>query len=145
MTEEFLPIVKSPSWKHVLRKGRGFSIGEIKAAGMDISAATKLGIPIDKRRRTIYEENIETLKKYYEQFKNEIEKTSFPKVDKKLIEELTKIPGVNLHIARILAKKASILSVEDLINSDVEELSKKTGYSKSRIRRWISAAESISH
>jgi len=143
MTEEFLPIVKSPSWKHWLRKGKGFSIGEIKAAGINTDMAAKLGIPIDKRRKTVHEKNVENLKKYYQQFKNEIEKSSLPKVDKKVIEELTKVPGVNIHIARILAKKASILSIKDLVNSDVEELSKRTGYSKSRIRRWITAAENI--
>jgi len=143
MTEEFLPIVKSPSWKHWLRKGKGFSIGEIKAAGINTDMAAKLGIPIDKRRKTVHEKNVENLKKYYQQFKNAIEKSSLPKVDKKVIEELTKVPGVNIHIARILAKKASILSIKDLVNSDVEELSKRTGYSKSRIRRWITAAENI--
>ena len=143
MTEEFLPIVKSPSWKHGLRKGKGFSIGEIKAAGINITVAAKLGIPVDKRRKTIHEKNVETLKKYYQQFKDEIEKPLLPKADKKVIEELTKVPGVNIHIARILAKKASILSIEDLVNSNVDELSRRTGYSKSRIRRWIAAAENM--
>jgi len=145
MTEKFLPIVKSPSWRHGLRKGKGFSIGEIKAAGINIDMAIKLGIPVDKRRKTIREENVETLKKYCQEFEKELEETGLPKVDKKIVEELTKVPGINVHIARILAKKASISSIEELINSDIDELSKKTGYSKSRIRRWVSAAENIVH
>jgi len=141
LTEKFIPIVKSPSWKHGTRKGKGFSIGEIKAAEIDISMAVKLGIPIDKRRKSVYEENVETLKNYYREFTKELEVTSLPKVDKKVIEELTKVPGINIHVARILAKKASISSIEDLVNSDIDELSKKTGYSKNRIKRWISAAK----
>lgn len=140
MTEKFIPIVKSPSWKHGTRRGKGFSIGEIKAAEIDIGMAVKLGIPIDKRRKTVYAENVETLKNYYRKFTKELEVTSLPKVDKKVIEELTKVSGINIHVARILVKKASMSSIEDLVNSDIDELSKKTGYSKNRIKRWISAA-----
>jgi len=46
------------------REGKGFSAEEIKAAGLSPGEATKLGIPVDPRRRTSHEDNVETLKEY---------------------------------------------------------------------------------
>jgi len=51
------------------RIGRGFSKGELEAVGLTFKEALKLGIPIDKRRRTIHEWNIEILKGYLEKIK----------------------------------------------------------------------------
>ena len=48
------------------RIGRGFSRGELKAVGLDIKTALKLGIPVDKRRRSIHQWNIDALKQYLE-------------------------------------------------------------------------------
>ncbi len=50
-----------------VRIGRGFSIGEVKAAGINIKLAKQLNIPIDTRRKSIHEENVENLKKFLEQ------------------------------------------------------------------------------
>ncbi|MCS7364239.1 MAG: ribosomal protein L13e [archaeon GB-1867-035] len=44
--------------------GRGFSIGELKEAGLTVKEALKLGLRIDKRRKSIHEENIEIIRKY---------------------------------------------------------------------------------
>jgi len=44
------------------RKGRGFSRGELKEAGLDSKQALKLGIPIDLRRKTKRKENVKILK-----------------------------------------------------------------------------------
>ncbi len=76
-TEIPRPIVKKP----ILRKhggvdqgtriGRGFSKGELEAVGLDFEKALKLGIPVDKRRRSVHEWNIEALKKYLERIKEE--------------------------------------------------------------------------
>ncbi len=46
------------------RKGRGYSIGEIKALGLNIDEARILGIPVDERRRTVWNVNIENLKEW---------------------------------------------------------------------------------
>ncbi len=48
------------------RKGRGFSKGELEAVGLDFKKALKLGIPIDKRRRSKHDVNIQILKEYLE-------------------------------------------------------------------------------
>ncbi len=48
------------------RIGRGFSKGELEAVGLDFKKALKLGIPIDKRRRSKHPWNIDALKQYLE-------------------------------------------------------------------------------
>lgn len=46
------------------RKGRGFSKGELAKVALDHAKAWRLGIPVDLRRTTLHEENIEKLKEY---------------------------------------------------------------------------------
>jgi len=46
------------------REGKGFSLAELKAAGLNKLKAKKLGIAIDKRRKTCLEENINMLKEF---------------------------------------------------------------------------------
>jgi|YelNatPaOPRAMG01_1025707.scaffolds.fasta_scaffold556066_1 large subunit ribosomal protein L13e len=53
------PIVKH---KSVIREGRGFSLKELKEAGLTIDTAKKLNIAIDKRRSSLRKENVEKLK-----------------------------------------------------------------------------------
>ena len=59
MKKKLVAIVKS-SDGHI-RKGRGFSRAEISHVGLTIQQARRLGIPIDKRRKTAYVENINKL------------------------------------------------------------------------------------
>ena len=44
------------------RRGRGFSRGELCAAGLTVKAATLRSIPIDMRRRSIHQFNIDTIR-----------------------------------------------------------------------------------
>ncbi len=48
------------------RNGKGFSKGEIKKAGSNPEDARKIGLPVDPRRRTIYDENVEVVKAHIE-------------------------------------------------------------------------------
>ncbi|HDI02383.1 MAG TPA: 50S ribosomal protein L13e, partial [Ignisphaera sp.] len=67
------PIVKRPRLlKYAgvdqgIRTGRGFSLGELKAANISEELAKELGIPIDRRRRSVHEWNVENLRKFVEQ------------------------------------------------------------------------------
>jgi len=46
------------------RKGKGFSRGELREAGLDSKQALKLGISVDLRRKTKSEENVKVLKQH---------------------------------------------------------------------------------
>jgi large subunit ribosomal protein L13e len=62
------PIVQKPGGKDKrLRLGRGYSLGEIMEAGIDLSKAKEIGIYIDKRRRSKHRENIERLRELIEE------------------------------------------------------------------------------
>jgi large subunit ribosomal protein L13e len=43
------------------RVGRGFSLGELERAGISIEEAKKLGIYIDRRRKSVHEWNVNAL------------------------------------------------------------------------------------
>ncbi len=50
-----------------MREGRGFSRGELREVGLSPSEAMRLGIPVDRRRRTVHGENVERLRAYLEE------------------------------------------------------------------------------
>jgi large subunit ribosomal protein L13e len=59
-------VVYTPTIKPSLRSGRGFSLKEIKEAGLTPHDAKRLKLIIDKRRNTAHPQNIQTLKQRYE-------------------------------------------------------------------------------
>ncbi len=77
---------------HGEKIGKGFSRTELSQAGISIKRAVKLGILIDKRRRTSYEFNIEMLKEFLELIKEEKEEKKLKAMEKlkeiKKLEEL---------------------------------------------------------
>ena len=58
------PKVFKKSGKH--RCGKGFSRDELKKAGLSFKEALKFGIPVDSRRGTIYDENVDVVKTFLE-------------------------------------------------------------------------------
>jgi len=60
------PIVrrKLKDGRIIVREGRGFSLNELKEAGITVEAARRLGIPVDKRRRSCREENVKALREF---------------------------------------------------------------------------------
>ena len=73
MTVEIAPIVrrKLKDGRIITRTGRGFSLNELRTAGITIDVAKRLGIPIDKRRRSSREENIQMLKEFLQKISKE--------------------------------------------------------------------------
>jgi large subunit ribosomal protein L13e len=74
LDNELNPIVNRPHYRFELKSerkdkkiGKGFSKLELDKVGLTFKSAKKLEIPIDKRRKTIYEENVEKLKKILEE------------------------------------------------------------------------------
>ncbi len=57
--ETVKPIVFKKGGKQ--RLGKGFSLGELKKAGLNVKQALKLGIFVDYRRRTLHEDNVKAL------------------------------------------------------------------------------------
>jgi ribosomal protein L13E len=47
---------------YYIRKGRGYSLEELKEAGIDPRVARKKGVPVDVWRQTKHPKNIEQLK-----------------------------------------------------------------------------------
>ena len=70
------------------RGGKGFSLEEIKKAGLDQSEARKMKIPVDKRRRTAHDANVVELKAFKEKQQEEAK----PKPKPKLKEQTKKKP-----------------------------------------------------
>ena len=70
------------------RLGKGFSLGELEAVGLNPKQAVKLRIPVDARRKTAHEENIEKLRRFLEAIredaKHKSEKTARRAKEKKV-------------------------------------------------------------
>lgn len=89
-------LVHSPEQRAHVRKGRGFSLNELKEAGLTLHDAKMFKIPVDKRRRGSHLENVETLKKNYKKTtpkpKPEKPKKTIIKKPKKTTKKTTKKP-----------------------------------------------------
>lgn len=44
------------------REGKGFSPEELRKTGLSLGEAVRLHIPVDPRRKTVHEENVEIIK-----------------------------------------------------------------------------------
>jgi len=49
------------------KQGKGFSLGELKAAGISKQQAQKAGLPIDIRRSSQHDQNIDAIKAHIKQ------------------------------------------------------------------------------
>ena len=54
-----------------VKTGKGFSIGELTEAGLNVGEARHLGVPVDQRRSTNYAENVESLKEWVKEAREE--------------------------------------------------------------------------
>lgn len=68
-----------------IRQGKGFSLSELEAVEITAGKARKIGIPVDTRRKSSHDENIETLKEFLEKADELDLKTSKPRFNSKPI------------------------------------------------------------
>ncbi|MDR1993848.1 MAG: ribosomal protein L13e [Nitrososphaerota archaeon] len=54
------PSILKPNGKQ--KPGKGFSLNELKAAGINKQQAKKAGLPVDVRRKSQHDQNIEAIK-----------------------------------------------------------------------------------
>ena len=118
-------VVHAPTRKQQVREGRGFSLEEIKRAGLTLSEAKILELPIDKRRKTTHPKNIQTLKEYFV--------TSIP---------LSEIRGIGKATEEKL-KGAGILDAHDLAYADINTIAEKVDCSKKTLKRWKAEARRL--
>ena len=75
------PKILKPNGKQ--RSGKGFSTEEIKKAGLTPAEAKRLEVPVDKRRKTAHDQNVEAIKAYAEKKKAEAKPKPKPQPKKK--------------------------------------------------------------
>jgi large subunit ribosomal protein L13e len=68
MVRMISPIVKRGA---KVKTGKGFSIDELREAGLNAGEARHLGVPVDQRRSTSYPENVEGLNEWVEEARKE--------------------------------------------------------------------------
>ena len=75
------PEILTPSGKQ--RSGKGFSLEELKKAGLNKAEAKRLEIPVDKRRKTSHNQNVKAVKAYAEKAKAKAKKKAEAKAKQK--------------------------------------------------------------
>jgi large subunit ribosomal protein L13e len=61
------------------RLGRGFSRDELRKAGTSLTEAVKLGVPVDSRRKTAHDENVEVARAFLVAKKASLKASQKPK------------------------------------------------------------------
>lgn len=123
MEEETRPSVYASTRGRRTKAGYGFSLGEIKQAGLTRREVKRFRIPLDKRRRTAHKENVEILKEHFG--------VSIP---------LNEIKGIG-KVAQEHLEKAGILDAYDLAHADITALAEKVSHSEKLLKRWQSEAK----
>ena len=125
MEEKVKATVYTPTKRPHPRKGKGFSVREVRKAGLSLHGAKRLGIPLDKRRRTLHPQNVQRLKEDYG-----------------VVVPLTEIKGIGEVMEREL-KEADIVDAYDLAHANLSDLSKKVTRSKKTLRKWQAEARKL--
>jgi len=84
------PKILKPDGKQ--RSGRGFSREELKTAGLNPAEARKLELPVDRRRKTAHDQNVEAIKAYVEKKKAEAKPKQKPQPQPKKKAKKSKAP-----------------------------------------------------
>lgn len=135
--------------KRRIRAGRGFSRGELREVNISVKEALKLRIPVDIRRSTRHDENINILKSFLAE-SLQAEKAPTPVKERKkgkgkevkVTRNLTQVHGIGEKRAQQL-KNIGIDSIEKLVEADPKEVSKSLGFSEKSVSKWISNAKQV--
>jgi len=140
------PMVISPSYKSQWRPGKGYSYKEIRAADIPIDDLRKIRIPIDKRRNSIHQRNVEELGRLYRQMISDgaltLEEEIKPTHKSEAIKHLKKVPEISRYDAQILTD-AGIFTISHLAEEDPKSLAKDLDIELAIVKKWIESAKNI--
>ena len=135
------------------RLGRGFTNQELKDAGISISDARWMAIPVDHRRRTHHPENVAILKDYIKRLKKLEKKTKAPKTKKPpakpkpskpapiaIETDLTDLKGVGKKLADTLVA-SGITSIRALSTTAPRRLARITELKRDRATNLVDIAK----
>ena len=136
------PSVKSPGNRKP-RRGRGFSKSEILKAGLDMKEARDMGLIVDIRRKTFYEDNVEALKQYSKDLESYVAalESELPSAGSEFeaVDVLSSLKAVKKSDAKKLVK-AGIMTLEDLAYCELDKVAKKTGLDEDTLTEMVKAA-----
>ncbi|MFX1509022.1 MAG: ribosomal protein L13e [Promethearchaeota archaeon] len=137
------------------RQGRGFSLQELKEAGIGLADARWMAIPIDSRRKTHHPENVKLLQDFIKRIKK-LEKTAKapkrkpatekpkPKKSKPKVEpietDLTNLTGITKKVAETLLE-GGIRSIHELATTSPRRISRLTDIKRNRAEKLVDTAK----
>jgi predicted RecB family nuclease len=135
------------------RKGRGFSLKELKDAGIGLADARWMAIPIDSRRKTNHSENVQLLKEYIKRIKklDKSAKKPAPKPKKAaptkaapklepIETDLADLSGVTKKLAETLVE-AGVRNIHDLATISPRRLARMTKLKRNRAEKIVDTAK----
>jgi large subunit ribosomal protein L13e len=136
------PTVKKPRKYLTLRKGRGFSLNEIKRAAIPLDDAKRLDLPIDTRRKSIHDQNVNILSAIYREIESSRSegKIELDLTKKEAFKELKQLKGIKGNEAKLIVD-AGIKSLKTLIEEEAYSLADDTKIEVEKIERWIEYAK----
>ena len=136
------PTVKKPKKYLTLRKGRGFSLKEIKSAAIPLDDAKKLDLPIDIRRKSIHDKNVSILSALYRKIvtSRAEENVELDLTKKEAYKELKQLKNIKGNEAKLLIE-AGVKSLATLIEEEAYSLADDTKIEAERIEKWIEYAK----
>jgi len=150
----FRPEIRAPQTGDI-RRGRGFSLKELKDAGIGLADARWMAIPIDSRRKTHHPENVKLLQDFVKRIKKlekstkapkqkpkaEIPKPSKAKPKPEPIEtDLTNLSGVTKKLAESIVE-AGVKNIHDLATTSPRRLARITDLKRNRAEKLIDIAK----
>jgi predicted flap endonuclease-1-like 5' DNA nuclease len=138
------PLVSKPK-KHLKpRKGKGFSINELKSAAIPLDDAQKLSISIDNRRTSVHDRNVEVLSALYRKVvaARTEETVKLDISNKAAFKELKQLKGIKSNEAKLLVE-AGVRSLNTLVEEEAGSLADDTKIEFEKIEKWIAQAQTL--
>lgn len=150
----FRPEIRAPQTGDT-RSGRGFSLQELKDAGIGVADARWMAIPIDSRRKTHHPENVTLLKDYIKRVKKLAKAKKVPKPKPKAVKakpakakpkpepietDLSNLSGVTKKLAETLVD-AGVRNIHDLATISPRRLARTTDLKRNRAEKLIETAK----